>query len=346
MSLSNGAPRARLAWTALGAAGAFRLGRHVHRRAVAILTYHQVQADGPWTRTPRHPNVVAASEFERQVAHLRRRYHIISGPEFEQHVVAGAPLPPHAVLLTFDDGYRDNFTQAFPILRQYGATAIFFVTTGFVGNRENRLWLHEFDALVEAVGEQTVSGWLIVHAGAPADVVRPGRLRPWAKRLSRDRREEMLASLRERFEEFHRHSPDSFEPMSWDEVKALADGGMTIGSHTVTHQIVGVATRHEVRDELNQSRARLESRLQRPCTFFSYPNGEADDFRPDDVEDVKAAGYSCAFTQIQGLVTRRSDPYAIPRLAVPGSADFDVFLSRVSGVHSWLQSTRARSVQL
>ena len=63
------------------------------------------------------------------------------------------------MLITFDDGYQDNHWTALPVLRQHGAMAVFFVTTRFVGSRQNRLWLHEMEALLASVDPKALSTW-------------------------------------------------------------------------------------------------------------------------------------------------------------------------------------------
>jgi peptidoglycan/xylan/chitin deacetylase (PgdA/CDA1 family) len=120
--------------------------------------------------------------------------------------------------------------------------------------------------------------------------------------------------------------------MSWGEVREMADAGMLIGAHTVTHQILAGASPEDVRHELAASRAAIEANVGRDCWCFSYPNGEAADFREVDRRLLQACGFECAFTQVPGFVDRRADRYALPRLAVPSTSNFRLFLTRVTGL--------------
>lgn len=332
-----------VAWCLLGASGAFRLGRRVTRYSVPVLTYHRIHPDGPWTQGPRRPTIVSTSEFDAHLSHLARYYHIATGDEFRAFV-AGAALPPRSVLITFDDGYRDNHREALPILQRHGATAIFFVATRFIGARTNRLWLDRLDAIVAGAGELRLAHWLAAR-GLPVHLRRPGELRAFAKQQTRARRDAVLSDLDRAFGALAREEGDN-EPLTWEELGALASAGMTIGSHTATHQILGAASPEELRDELHASRMEIERRLGVRCWAFSYPNGETHDFGPDAMRAVQETGYTCAFTQMAGFVDRNSDSRALPRIPVPASPNLDVFLGRLTGIHAWLTTAGTGSIHL
>lgn len=305
-----------------------------------VLTYHRVKPDGPWMVAARHPNVVSTSEFDREVAYLVRHYHVVTGEEFRGFVTRGVRLPAHSVLITFDDGYADNYREAFPVLRQHGATAMFFVVSGFIGATSRRLWFDELDALLREPVPLRVAAWLRSR-GVPRDQVTCGDLRAWAKRLSRANRQQLVQELRRAFGQTP--PPGEDEPMTWAEAGAMADAGMTIGSHTATHQILAAASRQEVCEELVASRSRIEAAIGRRCWAFSYPNGERDDYTGTNLRAVREAGYDCAFTQHGGFVTSASDVYALPRVSVPGAGGFDAFQSRLTGIVRLVDAVRLRS---
>jgi hypothetical protein len=121
------------------------------------------------------------------------------------------------------------------------------------------------------------------------------------------------------------------EPMVWDEVREMAAAGMLIGAHTATHQVLAAASSEEVVTELVTSRRTIASHIGRECWCFSYPNGEAADFRETDIHTLKASGFECAFTQMQGFVDPERNPHALSRLGVPSTENFRVFLSRATG---------------
>lgn len=97
--------------------------------SVRILMYHKVNDQKGNSLS------VPVSLFDEQMGELAERYQVISAEDLLAHVLTATPLPPRAVLLTFDDGYRDVLTHAYPILKRYGHPAILFVSTDFIGSQ-------------------------------------------------------------------------------------------------------------------------------------------------------------------------------------------------------------------
>ena len=109
-------------------------------RLAAIVRFHSVSAEADGTYSWIGPNICMAPEvFERQIAFLARHYGCISMDQLLEALSAGRPLPRNAVVVTFDDGYRDNYDVAFPILRRHKVPAMFYVTTGALEGGEP-LW--------------------------------------------------------------------------------------------------------------------------------------------------------------------------------------------------------------
>ncbi|MCK5597533.1 MAG: polysaccharide deacetylase family protein, partial [Candidatus Eisenbacteria sp.] len=107
----------------------------LHRVGGTILRYHSVSADESWAGDYVQKSLVVAPEvFARQVAFLARRHRIVSVGEMVQQMRSRRGVDPRNVAVTFDDGYEDNYRNAFPILREHGATATFYVTTGTVAD--------------------------------------------------------------------------------------------------------------------------------------------------------------------------------------------------------------------
>jgi peptidoglycan/xylan/chitin deacetylase (PgdA/CDA1 family) len=309
--------------------GLFHLGRRLHRRHVPVLTYHHVV---PGACVSGLSDAISVEEFEHHLAYLTKHYSIITGGQFRAFLRGTGQLPAGAVLLTFDDGYRNNFEHAFPALQRIGATAIFFLTSDFVGEPRRRLWFERFDRLMEILPAKTVSRWF-QEPGRPETCDRHG-LRRWLKSAPPEEREATLSELHALLPRDAASEPrPETAPMSWDDARRMAAAGMTIGAHTATHQILSAAATDVVRRELASSRERIESELGAECWAFSYPNGSSADFRTEDCEAVARAGFSCAFTQIAGFVSAGSDPFRLPRLSVPTAPDFDSFVSRLTGVH-------------
>jgi len=329
-----------VALSVIDVSGGFRLARLVSRRRLVVLTYHHVVPESVQPASPREANVVYVDEFARQIAYLSRTCHLVSGHELRGYL-RGAPLPPHSVLITFDDGYRNNYRHAFPVLTHYGAPAAFFLTSSFVGDRRRRLWFDRLDAAI-ATSPARVASWLRAHTrlgDLPLD-----RAREMIKRLPPQVRDGIVAGVEDAtgVRGASAFTADRVEPMLWDEVRAMAHAGMLIGAHTASHQVLGAIAPAHVASEIAACRATIENRGGCACWCFSYPNGEAVDVRRSDADLLKGSGFECAFTQLPGLVDRSSHPFLLPRLGVPAAADFRIFLSRATGLHPLLLRSASR----
>ncbi len=321
---------------ALSLCGAFRVGSWWLRERLAVLTYHRVIArrEGRGGREVSRPaNALFSDEFEAQVRYLAQRHHFATGEEVRGFLTRGDPLPSHSVLITFDDGYENNYSQALPILARHGATAMFFVTTGSIGQDSKPLWFDRFDDVRTRMSVQQVRDVLAAHG---ADVEGESSLREWVKALPSTEQNEVLDDLERRATTPERFDADATRLMTWDQVRGLAAAGMTIGSHTASHSILSRLDPPDVHRELRESRATIEREIGAPCWAFTYPNGQPRDFRASDRNAVASEGYSCAFTQISGFVRPGVDPYTLPRISIPDSGSLQVFRSRLSGIHHWL----------
>jgi hypothetical protein len=245
------------------------------------------------------------------------------------------------VFITFDDGYENNFIEAFPILLRYGATAAFFLTTGLIGKIGVSLWFDTLDRIFSEYNLSLVIN-LLKEFSLPAGIQEKRIVRQWIKGLNRPERDTVIEALVQRLplNEHGLNGQGVTNLMTWDQVREMASAGMTIGSHTVSHQILASATREQVEEELESSRLKIEKETGRPCWCFAYPNGESRDFRVSDKTVLQSAGYTCAFTQIPGFITGKTDHYVLPRIPIPGSNDIRIFASRVAGVHHWLEGLR------
>jgi len=124
--------------------------------------------------------------------------------------------------------------------------------------------------------------------------------------------------------------------MTWQELQALNDAGIAIGSHAWTHRSLGRRPVHEIRDEAERSRCVLENRLGRAVTAFAYPYGTRADYDATAATIVRQAGYTCAFTSQHGAIRPGLDAFTLPRVKVEGGEALWVFrrLCR-GGLDAW-----------
>jgi peptidoglycan/xylan/chitin deacetylase (PgdA/CDA1 family) len=289
-------------------------------RAV-ILRYHSVSTAADGTHLCLDPGLaVRPDDFDRQCTYLRAHYRVISLDEMVTRLMAGESLPPKAVALTFDDGYLDNYTRAFPILQRHGLNATFYVTTGCIDNRAllwtGRLRFAVFTSKVEAIDLQAPIG-LRLPLGSDAD--RRATFTKLIITMKNIPTPDRLALLDEVCEKAGvvDLSRLSSIMMTWEHVREMHRAGMTFGAHTVTHPNLPNATPHEARHEIFESRDQLAAQIGERVRHFSYPNGRGSAHLTNEIKAlVREAGFDSSTTSVTGGVVAGDDLFALKRIGI------------------------------
>lgn len=283
--------------------GSWRRGR-----VFQVLTYHRVSphADGVFNPTP--PSV-----FEMQVRHLARYYNVLTAGQAARRAKAGT-LPRRAVCITFDDGYEDNYLHAFPILRKYGLTATVFVSTGPM-ETGTPLW-HDRVFGAFALTRQTT-------AQVDGDTLRlTTRMERWdgakrfvaqVRRLSEGERIAAVDALGAELGVSPKRAWDRTPMLSWAQVREMAEAGIEIGAHTVTHPILSLLPPDRQDQEIRNSVDTVDKQVGARPGAFAYPNGRAEDFDETTVGILKALRIPAAYTTNFGTNGPGSDPYRLKR---------------------------------
>jgi peptidoglycan/xylan/chitin deacetylase (PgdA/CDA1 family) len=270
--------------------GLFAVMRLVLRRRLLVLCYHSVISDD----APNDPQTIIAvttRQLEAQLQILQRRWKPITLAELDAAVQGTAVLPDHAVLVTFDDGFRNNLTLVAPLLHKYGISATVFLTSGLIGT-DAMLWTQE---VVER------------QRHLRSDALRP-RSTAELKRLPNAERLAWLDELRAHSElvvdsDWQR---ELYALMNWDEVRQLRSFGVDVGAHTVSHPILSSLAPDAVRQELSVCKAAIEHETGLPCFALAYPNGGEADFTEAIMDECLALGFRLGFN----LFGRRNPPLA------------------------------------
>jgi glycosyltransferase involved in cell wall biosynthesis/peptidoglycan/xylan/chitin deacetylase (PgdA/CDA1 family) len=323
----------KLALSMMSAAGMFRLGEMLGARNLRVLTYHRVVPRSCCADGKRPGNTLFTDEFDAQMAFVAKRFNVLNGEELRAVIEGSGEILPNSLVITFDDGYENNFSHALPILQRYGLHAVFFVTANLIGREAAEFWFDRLDRLRAAVPTPDIIQQLRRHDPSVSSR-QYQNISIYFKNLSHTRQSELLDQLEQHFRYYAIPAANAAVHglMSWDQVRAMAAAGMTIGSHSANHQILSAVSATESEQEIVSSRKRIEQEIGRPCWCFAYPNGERRDFRPSDEIALGRAGYACAFTQIPGSISSRSRRFALPRTPVPDTGDIRIFRYQVSGV--------------
>ncbi len=217
--------------------------------------------------------------------------------ELAQGLERGSDLS-RAVVITFDDGYRDNLSAAKPALERHGFPATVFIVSGYVDSSRDFWW----DELLQLWQDSELRELRDYRA-------------VWSDLRSLPHLERQ-AALDELWERHASRRPDPVtDILTSEDIVALADGGLVeVGAHTVTHPRLAGLPRDDQLEEIRSSKQLLEQLIGRRVESFSYPYGEYD---RASVASVRAAGFPSACATGQRAVTGRSSPLEIPRIHVP-----------------------------
>lgn len=305
------------------------------RPPLPILAYHRVVEETD-INSPAFPfeelNVSSFShEFERQMEFISRRFRTITFSDLKKHVngVKGE-LPLNPIIITFDDGYKDNHTIAFPILKKFGLKAVFFPVTSLVGGRFMEIERLSYSVKTSAIKELDLSdaGLGRLSLRTWPDRVRAKNVLTHELRRHGEQARSRLADLL--FERLGAELPPCLGArmmLDWSEIREMADCGMEIGSHSASHPILSRISDERLREEVEGSRKELESRIGTEVCAFSYPAGGKIEYVGEKVKlAVKEAGYSFGISYFNGLEKIGSlDPYCLKRLRISRYVDMPLF---------------------
>ena len=279
------------------------------RNRLCVVNYHRILS-GPDPMLESEPDVAT---FRWQMALLARCFNVLPLSTALKALDAGR-LPPRAIAITFDDGYRSVHDLALPVLREFGLPATVFVTSGHIGERD--MWN---DCIIEAVQHLPAGQLDLRHLGLGSYSLH-----------TLEARKATLANLTEA----SKYLPPPARLALVDTLGAMvgegagAHGlmltvemilnldrhGIEIGGHTVSHPILTSLDDLEARHEIVAGKDALEAVLGKPVRLFAYPNGKTGkDFDARHAAMARAAGFTAAFTTEPGAITRTSDRYALAR---------------------------------
>ncbi len=298
-------------------------------RGLLVLAYHRI-GDGSASALDRALWSATPDELDAQLQLLQRSVDLIGPGDIRDALSSRG----RHVLLTFDDGYRDNFEQALPVLSARGAPAVFFLATGFL-DQPRMPWWDEVAWMVRTSD----------RAGLPAGIVN-GEL-PFHDAT----REEAVAALLARYKRLPGPETEAFLDrladatgsgrcpaseaeglwMTWDMARALRDAGMAFGGHTQTHPVLARLSQAEQAGEIDTCARRLREELDVGMELFSYPVGLRDSFDGVTRSLLGERGVQHAFSCYGGRPPREGwDALDIPRTTVGAGTSREEFAATVT----------------
>lgn len=273
------------------------------RPSLLILNYHRV-GDPQLTPYDSATFSCTAKELDWQVSWLKRRYQILPLPD-ALDIIHGRTKPKRtSVLITFDDGYRDNYLEAFPVLHRHGASATFFLPTTFIGSHSVPWW-DEIAYMVKLAKGSKLT--LTYPAPVEFDLAGDDRLmtvmtvlRSFTRATTVDTEQFLDAiAVATGVERPGDNAERCF--MTWDEAREMQAAGMCFGSHTHTHEILGRLPYERQVDELRVSRQILEAELGVTIDTLAYPRGRRSSFSEQTFAALRETNYTTAFSFYSGV---------------------------------------------
>ncbi|MDX1389646.1 MAG: polysaccharide deacetylase family protein, partial [Acidobacteriota bacterium] len=270
---------------------------------------------------------ISRDRFARTLEFLRSRYRILPLAGILEALRRGEALPANALAITFDDGYRDVFDNAIPVLHEASLPATVFLPTAYIDSPGAVFWWDEAYYLLrtanrtevplrdiaEVHGDRLPAALLdaVVTAGPrelePAIVATIDALQscpPPAAREFLDAAWERTGAERAPFVERNAIG-------TWEDVQRASANGIAFGSHTRHHVFLHREPEDLVRDELRVSRRDIEERLGEEVLDFAYPGGR---ITGDVRRWVREAGYRCGLTTEPGINGDGDEPFALRRI--------------------------------
>ncbi len=332
--------------------GFFELLKKTNRAKLIILTYHGVIPDKIHQENPHRVfefrNFANESDFDHQMYYIRKNFNPVSLADYLDCRMNERPLPVNSVIVTFDDGFRNNYEFAVPILKKYDMSAAFYVTTNFVG-KQKMLWSEEIMYRVMHTEKKEMILNLDYEHNFSLDTIAKKEyagtlLRIYLKKSKKQDVLNLLKNLRDKLDdveiELEGTNQIRYGFLTWDDVRKMSEEGMEIGSHTHNHYTLNQLDLDECREELETSQRLIEEHTQNKCVLFSYPNGKKENFACRDKELLEELGYRNAVTQLDFINKGNEDPFELGRINITSGVKGIVFESYLSGIIPALRKLR------
>jgi peptidoglycan/xylan/chitin deacetylase (PgdA/CDA1 family) len=315
--------------------------KYINRHKYPIIYYHGVVKENELAKIGNYQGKhVFEREFYNQMNYIREYYMPISLSELINDQSDDINKIRNAIIITFDDGYLNNYEYAFPILKKFNIPATIFLTTNFI-NKKKPLWPDRIEyALMNTKKKEIQLSFLSdissLYLKTEADRMNiDSIIRRKIKKMHKSEVEGALDEIEEAFGCSLSHKVKTwfhYAPLEWKQAREMLDSGLiNFGSHTVNHYILTKCDPETIRYETGESRKIIRKELGISCESFAYPNGRPTDFNDVTRKIISQIGYSTALTTVNELASQYSDIFNLPRLPVKAKTSINEFKGQLSG---------------
>jgi peptidoglycan/xylan/chitin deacetylase (PgdA/CDA1 family) len=275
---------------------------------LCIINYHRIlESSDPLIET--EPDI---KTFRKEMQLLANCFNVLPLHDAVQ-IMKSKRMPPRAVCITFDDGYRSTHDYALPILKEFNLPATVFITTGYM--KEGNMWN---DRIIEAVRRLPFGDYNLHEARLGTVSIYTLQDRKLAIQTLIDESKylphQSRLNLTLLLEKYAGGIFNTGHMLTREMVYSLSHEGIEIGGHTITHPILTSLTDEEARYEITESKRQLEEITGKPVRLFAYPNGKVGmDFDERHVAMAKESGFTAAFTTAIGAASNTDNLFQLPR---------------------------------
>jgi peptidoglycan/xylan/chitin deacetylase (PgdA/CDA1 family) len=322
--LSFGGKREWLARALLLSGASFVLSQLPERDLLLVLNYHRI---GNPDEDLFDPGVFSATaeQFDDQISYLKQHVSLVTLEEALSFIDRTGREKGRRcrVLITFDDGYLDNYEIAYPILRSHGVQGAFFLVSSMAGSCHVPWWDHIAYLLKTARLRRFSLRYPVALA---VDIDKNGlneSLRTTLKLYKRPENSDPARFIQELAEAAQgKDLPETQRRfLNWDEAREMIGGGMAMGSHTHSHPVLSQLEPQRQLEELTRSRSILKEKLGVDPNVLAYPVGARTSFTDQTQRAARDAGYRAAFSFYGGAnLPGKTSPYDVNRIGVDGQS--------------------------
>lgn len=315
------------------------------RGRLVILNYHRISDKKDKESLSTFDLGVTKQKFEKEMRYLKRNFSVLPLSRATELLKNGKDWPNSPLVISFDDGYRDIYLNALPILEKYGLPAVVFVSTQKV-EEGSSFWWNDLKNLIQNNHLEEIK-LALDNSFSPEYDLDLNHLKTIQDKKT------FLDKLTEEFKKLKGKYRDEFmgklvkllktdkgkgrEVLSWEEIKELRKAGIEFGSHTHSHYLLNLEDEKTVEEELSHSKKKLEENLKEKIEFLSYPSGL---YNSRVKGLVEKSGYKAACSNVYGYNDDKTDLLALKRLSLEESQsmdDFVISLGRLFGALTFLK---------
>lgn len=280
------------------------------KKELPVLAYHRILDISDINDYHYDSEVIDATidGFEKQMKFISKHYNPISIQDLYNYTNTNNPLPKNPILITFDDGFNDNYYNAFPILKKYNIPATLFIATNHIGT-DQPFWFERLSHLILTTPKTELSiDELNFHKNITNNINERRQIYNDCVELLKYKNKTTCIRIIDKLEQEHSITISNDDkkmscPLTWKQCQEMAESVITFGSHGASHTIFTQLEDNELHTELAKSKKIIEDKIKCPVIALSFPNGQTNDFNTSIVNTIYQHGYKLIFSYLHGINT-------------------------------------------